>query len=465
MSGSGRKGEREFLQFQMEYIGDVPSVCPSCGGRMYKHGERPLTVTDTTVLGKPVKLLLQIPRRRCQSCKAMWSPSVPEINEKHMLTNRLYQKMTADAMGTSFEQLADEYALSPGTVKNSFVDFLKEKESSLRFMTPAFLGIDEIKIKKLGEITVITDLEHHTLYDMIRGRTKDVLEDYFARFPEPEKVIWVCSDMYRPFEGSMKALLPNARFVIDHFHVVGYANRAMDSVRLTVQSKLAKKDRIKTKKGLAYTLRTRLKDLTSAEAQKIKMCREKDEYRPIAIAFDLKEDFFNIYDEHRESKDGAIKAYESWCNSIPDDPMYDGFRDLKNMVENFKTQIFNFWDCPIQITNGFTECTNRIIRENNVKGRGSSFEILRGRSLYRRSNIENLVKNGMLNGPLIPSSGSVFYFEETKGFSDDICENERDSFDSFDYSPFIGLIPGRDYDPETGEIFDILDGENEVTED
>lgn len=33
------------------------------------------------------------------------------------------------------------------------------------------------------------------------------------------------------------------------------------------------------------------------------------------------------------------------------------------------------------------ECSNRIIRENNLKGRGYSFEILRGRTLYRKTNL------------------------------------------------------------------------------
>lgn len=92
--------------------------------------------------------------------------------------------------------------------------------------------------------------------------------------------------------------MPNARWAIDHFHVVMKANEAVDAVRCEIQKGMARVDRIKTKKGLAYTLKTRLKDLDPEDAAKIKAARSNPELAPLATAFDLKEDFFNIYDEN-----------------------------------------------------------------------------------------------------------------------------------------------------------------------
>ena len=92
--------------------------------------------------------------------------------------------------------------------------------------------------------------------------------------------------------------MPNARWAIDHFHVVMKANEAVDAVRREIQKGMARVDRIKTKKGLAYTLKTRLKDLDPEDAAKIKAARSNLELAHLATAFDLKEDFFNIYDEN-----------------------------------------------------------------------------------------------------------------------------------------------------------------------
>lgn len=455
------------VEISMNYTGEIPEVCPACASKMYSHGTRELLVTDTPFMGTAAKLRLIYPRRRCRECGYLWSPTFTMVDENHKMTTRAYSRMANMALKRSFADIASEYGTTNNTVKNVFKEFIQEKEEQLRFVTPAFIGLDEIKIKKIGEVTVITDLEHKTMYDMLLGRNQPSLTKYFQRMPNREKVLWVCTDMYRPFEKSIKDAFPNARWVIDHFHVVTYANRAMDRVRIKIQGLMTRTNRIKTKKGLAYTMRTRFRNLTLEEAAKIRECRDNPVLAPLATAFDLKEDFFNIYDNNLISKDNAQKAFAAWEASIPEDEMYEDFRILANTVHNFYEQIFNFWDCPISITNGFTECTNRIIRENNVKGRGNSFEILRGRTLYRNSNLERLENFGMVVGPSIPKNGPVFNFEEAESIPYDTAEDESTYFNSFDYDPFMGLKPGIDFDPTTGEVFDeslFSDEEEEITE-
>lgn len=100
-------------------------------------------------------------------------------------------------------------------------------------------------------------------------------------------------------------------------------------------------------------------------------------------AYDLKEDFFDIYDEHPLSREDAEDAFDAWKASIPDDKAYDPFRGLAKAVENHREFIFNYRDCPSRISNGYTECANRLINETNMMGRGHSFETLRARTLYR----------------------------------------------------------------------------------
>lgn len=73
------------------------------------------------------------------------------------------------------------------TVKNVFEDFIHDYDRKLRFKTPAFLGIDEIKIKKIGEVTVITDLEHRTLYDMLKGRNPEDPDRILHEHARPRK--------------------------------------------------------------------------------------------------------------------------------------------------------------------------------------------------------------------------------------------------------------------------------------
>lgn len=434
------KKDRKYMELKLCYAGEVPQNCPVCNTKLYGHGTRPLTLTDTPMGGQPCRWEIKLPRKRCENCGYIWKAEIKGIDESRKMTERAMLDITEKALRSTFSVVADEYLLAVNTVKNVFVDFINDNKEKLRFVTPAFIGIDEIKIKKLGEITVITDLEHRTLFDMLLGRNQKTLTEYFMNLPNRESVFWVCSDMYRPFEKSIADAMPNARWAIDHFHVVMKANDAVDAVRRVMQQNMDKNDRIKTKKGLAYTLKTRTKNLTPEEAAKIRICREDKTLKPLAVAFDLKEDFFNIYDENKTSKEAAQKAFEEWEKSIPPDELYEKFRELAKTVHNFYEQIFNYWDCPIQISNGYTECMNRLIRENSTRGRGYSFEILRGRTLYRKTNIRNLLMNGMIAiGPDIPESGPIFHYEGT---------------DTDDYEEEETLIAGIDFDPVTGEIFE-----------
>lgn len=115
------------------------------------------------------------------------------------------------------------------------------------------------------------------------------------------------------------------------------------------------------------------------------------------------------------------------------------------MVHNFYEQIFAYWDCPIAISNGYTECTNRLIRENNLRGRGYSFEVLRARTLYRRANLQAITNGNMMAlGPVIEESGPVFHFNGTK---------EEDDEDELD-DTYEVVEGGFVVDPNTGEIIE-----------
>lgn len=426
--------DKHYKKISLKYSGEIPDKCPVCGQPFYKHGTRRLQINDTPLTGCPVVLDIGIPRMRCRNEgeKHVWKPNLYNVDENHKMTHRALLSLTEHSMRTTFEDTALDYVLSANTVKNVFVDFIEDNRKNLRFKTPAFIGIDEIKVKKMGELTVITDIEHRTLYDILQGRNQRTLTEYFMELRDRENVKWVCSDMYRPFEKSIGDAMPNARWAIDHFHVVMKANEAVDAVRREIQKNMPKKDRIKTKRGLAYTLKTRLKDLEPEDAAKIKAARNDPRLAPLAIAFDLKEDFFDIYDNNPSSKENAQKDFAEWEGSIPEDALYDKFRELANTVHNFYEQIFAAWDCPIAISNGFTECTNRLIRENNLRGRGYSFEVLRARTLYRNANLRAMLENGLVEvGPVIPEDGPVFHFDSTK-------EDEFDDIDEVDddYEPF-----------------------------
>lgn len=436
---------RTYKKIYLEYRGSLPTKCPVCDNNLKKHGKRDVEALDTPFTGVPIVLNFKFPRLRCPECKYLWQPEIKNVDHKRRLTTRAFISIAERGLRYTFNDICNEYVLSNNTARNIFIDYIKTHEKMLRFKTPAFLGLDEKKIKKLGELTVITDLEHKTIFDILKERNQRTLTEYFMNLQDRDKVLWVCTDMYRPFRRSIGEAFPNARWVIDKFHVTAKANEAVDHVRRTLQESMSRRQRISSKKGLAYTLKTRYRDLTIEEAATIASLRTHNSLFPLAIAYDLKEAFFNIYDENPTSKDNALQAFEEWKLSIPEDELYVKFRELVGTVNNFKEEIFNYWDCPIAITNGFTECSNRIIAEKNTIGRGTSFDILRARTLYRRTNLANAIEGGTLIGPPIGDEPIFRY---------DIIRNYETNYDGDNSELKI--------DEDTGEVIEEFWGdENE----
>lgn len=196
---------RRLQTFDLEYRGPVPQDCPQCGGTLHSHGTRSMTVAATPHLGAPTKLAIEFPRMRCSACGFVWRPEIGGVDETHRMTEAAYADIAQRSLRLTFREVADEYPLSHVTVKNVFEDFVRENAARLRFKVPAFLGIDEKNLKRVGMVTVITDLENRTVFDMVPGRTQADLDAYFSRLPGLEHVQWVCSDMYRPFWKSIAA--------------------------------------------------------------------------------------------------------------------------------------------------------------------------------------------------------------------------------------------------------------------
>lgn len=425
--------------FFLEYDGPLAESCPKCGARMHRHGKRVMGAAATPSLGDRTMLSISFPRKRCPECGHLWQPRIEGIDEGHRMTEAAYADIAQRSLRTTFREVAEDYAVSHVTVKKVFEDFVRENASRLRFQTPAFLGIDEKNLRRFGMVTVVTDLEHKTVFDMVEGRKRADLDAYFSQLPGLDRVEWVCSDMYRPFWKSIAAYTPNATWVIDHFHVVKGANEALDEMRKSVQARLDEKGRLHLKKGLAYALRKRTRDLEDWEASELRAMRGDDAYGDLMAAYDLKEDFFDIYDAHPNSREEAEGAFDSWAAAIPEDDAFEPFRKLAKTVENHREYIFNWWDCPTRISNGFTECSNRIINEIDMRGRGYSFETLRARTLYRRQNLQRIIaSNGASIGPRIDCEGVLFTGE---------ADGADERIDRF-VDPSSGIA----IDAKTGEI-------------
>ncbi|WP_068778517.1 ISL3 family transposase [Paenibacillus sp. GM2] len=351
-------------------------ICPDCKIPMHKHGTRKNKFSDTPLYMEPVRLEVERPRFRCESCGKMALPKLSFLDDKRRATKRLVDVIRQQCLNTTFRALAEQTGVAVNTVKNIAHDLIQELKQTVRYETPVIMGIDEVNLAG-GYRCIITNLTTNNVFGMLEKRTQDHLKTFFNDLPDRGKVEWVCTDLCWPFKRSIAEFLPNAKLVINKPHVVKMALEGLEEEWRKYQVQLSKEDRINLKKSIQWLTLKRYENLTLSELKELAIIREQ--IPELAIAYDFKESFFAIYDEPEKLQ--AQNAFKAWKNRLPHDGL-ESFKRMVKIIHNHYHEIFAYWDAPFTNTNTFTEGLNSLPKISNRLGRGYSYEIIRAKTLY-----------------------------------------------------------------------------------
>ena len=352
----------------------LPTACPECGSsRLYGHGTHEQSFRDTPIHGKTVEIKVNRRRYRCQGCgKTLFDP-IPDLDGKRFATTRLVAYVRTACFRETFAAVARRVAMDEKTVRQIFADHVDELRTTIRFVTPRFLGIDEIKI--IGDYrAMITNIEHQTLFDMLESRRKPDLLAYFKLLRDRDRVEWVAMDMYHVYRQVVRATLPDARIVVDRFHIQRMANDALEKLRKRLRKTLPERQRLKLKDERFLLLKRQHNLKPQSMATLLEWLRRFPE---LSEAHALKEGFMAIWDH--EDRSAAEDAFTRWLGNVTPD-MKAVFKDLLSAMANWYDEIFAYFEQPI--TNAYTEAVNGLAKGMNRMGRGYSFDVIRARMLY-----------------------------------------------------------------------------------
>jgi transposase len=354
-------------------IRQAPTACVYCqSDNIVGFGRREQLVRDLPMHGRRVAIYVDPRRMQCRGCNRTFSEPLPDADEARAMTRRLVDWIGKQAVKRTFSSIAEEVGVVEGTIRLIFKDYVAVLERTMQFETPKWMGIDEIHL--IRPRCVISNVQNNTIVDMLVNRNKDTVVRYLSKLPARDKVQYVAMDMWVPYRVAVEAVLPDARIVIDKFHVIKMANEAMEKVRKSLRAELTPKQR----RGLMhdrFVLLKRERELTDQERFNLDgWCKN---YPVLGEAYRLKEAFFGIYDA--DSSEQAIQWYESWYRSITPET-HPAFADLIRAWGNWQPYIISYFDHPI--TNAYTESLNSLIRVMSRVGRGYSFEALRAKMLF-----------------------------------------------------------------------------------
>jgi transposase len=168
------------------------------------------------------------------------------------------------------------------------------------------MSIDEISMRK-GKgslVTVVSDIEGGNLMEMIDShRQPDIIEALIKQpFEVREQVEEVSIDMWGGFPKVIEQVFPNAKIVIDRFHVMKAVNKDLNKLRRAVGI---------TDRGSKYLLLSNRSNLNSDQIERLAITLEKSEC--LRIAYEMKEEFREIYETDMTVKIAQTK-FKDWLN-------------------------------------------------------------------------------------------------------------------------------------------------------
>ena len=234
-------------------------ACPHCNSKnIVKNGSRHRKIKYIPIQNYNIELELSVQRYICKDCKKTFSPSTNIVSDNSNISNNLKYTIALELKeNLSLTSIAKRYNISITSVQrvmdDCFSDFKVNKEH-----LPEAICIDEFKsVKNIdGAMSfVFANYQSKSIIDIVEDRRLYSLTEYFSRFSLETRnnVKYVCMDMYAPYISLVNSIFPNAKIVIDKFHIVNLVNRAFNQTRISIMNSL-KDDSLKRKLKLFWKL-------------------------------------------------------------------------------------------------------------------------------------------------------------------------------------------------------------------
>ncbi len=345
-----------------------------------RFGSTIVHIRDLPMHGKFVDLQIKRQRYQCKYCKAVSGSIVhgkglgPDIHASHRMTMRLVNYIYDQAASQTFTQVGNNLGLSDITVKKVFFEQESDYSKDGPIIAPRILGIDDKYINKRW-YTVFVDLEKRVLLDIYEGKSAEKLRFFVERMGKDLcNIKAVCQDMSPEYRVFSETYLPDAKIVIDKFHVIMNLNAAVDAVRLDVKKGMNNKEKSEFASVRKAFL---LNDPPGRIARRLEKWLSTDsQFKKV---YEAKEKFFGFYD--CDNSEVASHFYKDWL-SVLDIETKEYFKGIIDCMSGAsKLYILNYFE--YKITSGFLEALNGQIKRMAGCGINYRYDVLRLKLLRR----------------------------------------------------------------------------------
>ena len=237
----------------------APGNCNHCQGKQIKYDfQKPSKIPFLEVAGFPSLIRLKKRRFQCKNCRKVTVSETSLIQKNCQISEPLRQKVAQALVNRqALTHIAQDLAISTSTVHRKLKEFtFKEDFSRL----PEILSIDEFSYQKGKLAFIAQDFETKKIITILENRTQTTIRNHFFRYSKEARnsVKVVTVNMSGSCIPMIPKLFPNAKIVIDRFHIVQHMSRALNQTRIQLMKPFDKKSL--EYRALKYYWKSVLKD-------------------------------------------------------------------------------------------------------------------------------------------------------------------------------------------------------------
>ncbi|GHU46390.1 ISL3 family transposase ISMac21 [Clostridia bacterium] len=295
------------------------------------------------------------PYIKCEKCKECTIFRAPweHIDGSHFTIRFEKEVLQSAAEGTAFKHIGRRFNIDGHTVNRIVNRVVDRIMSSQNLSDVTSVAVDETKLGS-DMYTIFTNIDTKIPFAMIKGMDsstfKKMIDKTAAQGFDPLKIKHVTMDMSGAFKKGARLYFPNAKRTVDKFHVVKDFNKHMDTfVR-------AEQVRLSGAKGALWAFR--FNSINADDDRKNSVREICEEYESLAVAYELKKCFENIYANavNRKAARFQFNALIKLIKKTDIEPLKVFARTLKRHFDG----ILNYFNT--RLTNAIAESINTTVK-------------------------------------------------------------------------------------------------------
>ena len=353
------------------YLTYQPSHCYKCGvafdSKFVKHGFISSDIVVPDVAGYKTILRLHKQRYLCKHCNKAFTLKTSVTDYGCFISKNTKWKIARDLRDKISEKdIAKNNNVSPNTVERVMDSYYNNLKLYKHYL-PKVLSFDEFKSVKSADGAMsfhICNGETGQTIDIVEDRRLFSLLKYFNYYDVKARhsVKYIIIDMYAPYVSLIKKMFPNAKIIIDSFHLVQLISRSLNKTRIKAM-KNNKKAYNKMKRYWKLILKSR-DELDYSKWKKFTcfsdLMTEKDVVDFIINQDkELRETYFKYQELLSSIKNKDKNRFLQAINEV-NELVSDYMKTSIKTLTEFKEKIFNTFKTTYH--NGFIEGNNNFIK-------------------------------------------------------------------------------------------------------